>query len=283
MRSFALSMSLISVASALQLQISSNGNLNGRNLYTTHEGAGINYFFVSDAGVAGQELEYDADSKVLSIPDTGDIPYDVTFEGDVLIAGVLGASEVDISDNGDVTINGTSTFFSCNHINDPYQYSGDIYAVLKQETGDNCWPLTLKAVSDDASSTASAPASSTSSYVAPSAPFANTTVTDVSTVTDYTTYCPYPTTITITTCDTTCAPHVVTVSEASTVTVTGTCVVPVASTTTPVPTTVKASTTAKATSSAPKSTVAAISTQANGAAKQVAGMGALALLAALVL
>lgn len=285
MKSFAYAPIFAAVASAATLIVEAEGELNGRALGSVHEGAGINYFFVSD-GTQGDDLTLE-NGNLVSSASTPNIPFVVNFLENILTVGVTGASNVEVND-GAVTIDGQSNFQACNQINDPYRYSGDRYAIVNGDgIGQNCVPISLRLSGDEASSSV-APSSVPSSSAVLSAPYSNTTVTTDITVTDYTTYCPVPTTITITTCDTGCAPHTITVDEPKTITVTGECIVPAPTTVKPteIKPTSESKPTTPVTSAAPSSQAApsTISTYDNMAAgKQIFGLTGLALAGAMLL
>ncbi|KAI3405485.1 PGA30 [Candida oxycetoniae] len=210
-----LSASALAAVRPVQLFASSdNEEVNGKGLYSTHEGAGVNYFFLGSA----QTLQYNDESRVLYIELSTQPPASqyLAFEGDVLALTV--ASEplpVDIGEDGSVVFPGSDALAAAKNINDPYRYSESVFAVVKASV-EGSTPLTLKAVFTDvdeevepSSTTEEAVAEETSSFA-----YINETVTI------YTTYCPEPTTLTVTVCDTVCEESEITVSEPGYVTLT---------------------------------------------------------------
>lgn len=291
------SLSLLAVSFAAEFYAeSSNGEVNGKGLSSSHEGAGINYFFL---GKDAQELTYHEENSTFSMDVNSRYPFLLSIYHDVLMVGVLGPDAFDIS-SGYLAINGTAdNFFACKNINDPYHYSKYSYAVtFGDDTGD-CTPMKIKVEDGSGSdSDSDSEPSVTSAVSSTPSPYTNTTssdvtvitdhtsdFTDVTTITDYTTYCPESTTITITTCDETCGPHTVTVDEPKTITVTGPCVLPTSSVPPeePKPTTTMESQTPPA-PTGDNSTEPTISTiEENGAGKQAIGVTGLALLAAMLI
>lgn len=189
---------------------SDNEEVNGKGLYSTHEGAGINYFFLG----AGQTLQYNDEARVVYIELNSQPPAKqyLAFTGDVLSLTVAEQPlPVDIAEDGSVTFPGSDALAAAKNINDPYRYSESVFAVVKAG-GEGSIPLTVSAKFGDVeeeekpSSTEEAPESTDVSY-------ANKTVTV------FTTYCPEPTTLTLTVCETVCEETKVTVSEAGEVTV----------------------------------------------------------------
>lgn len=182
---------------------SDNEEVNGQGLYSTHEGAGVNYFFLG----AGQTLQYNDEARVVYIELSAEQPARqyLAFTGDVLSLTV--AEEplpVDIAEDGTVTFPGSDALAAAKNINDPYRYSESVYAVIKAGA-EGSFPLALSAVFGDVE----APAEEET----PEVPYTNKTVTV------FTTYCPEPTTLTLTVCETVCEETAVTVTEAGEVTV----------------------------------------------------------------
>ncbi|KAI5962836.1 hypothetical protein CANMA_003611 [Candida margitis] len=189
---------------------SDNEEINGQGLYSTHEGAGINYFFLG----SGQTLQYNDEARVVYIELNSQPPATqyLAFTGDVLSLTV--AEEplpVDIAEDGSVTFPGSDALAAAKNINDPYRYSESVYAVVKAGA-EGSVPLTLTAVFGDATKEEQ-PSSSEAAPEPTDVAYLNKTVTV------FTTYCPEPTTLTLTVCETVCEQTEVTVSEPGHVTV----------------------------------------------------------------
>ncbi|KAI5949049.1 PGA30 [Candida theae] len=182
---------------------SDNEEVNGQGLYSTHEGAGVNYFFLG----AAQNLQYNDESRVVYIELSAQQPARqyLAFTGDVLSLTV--AEEplpVDIAEDGIVTFPGSEALAAAKNINDPYRYSEDVFAVVK-DGAEGSIPLSISAVFGDVEAE-EADESTEGAY-------------SNKTVTVYTTYCPEPTTLTLTVCETVCQETAITVTEAGEVTV----------------------------------------------------------------
>ncbi|KAI5967110.1 hypothetical protein KGF57_000539 [Candida theae] len=191
---------------------SDNEEVNGQGLYSTHEGAGINYFFLG----AAQNLQYNDESRVVYIALGGNLPdarQYLAFSGDVLSLTV--AEEplpVDIAEDGTVTFPGSDALAAAKNINDPYRYSEDVFAVVK-DGAEGSIPLSINAIFGDVE--VEEPSASSSEE----APKPTDVIYTNATVTVFTTYCPEPTTLTLTVCETACSETAVTVSVAGEVTV----------------------------------------------------------------
>ncbi|CCG23792.1 Pga30 GPI-anchored protein of cell wall [Candida orthopsilosis Co 90-125] len=189
---------------------SDNEEVNGQGLYSTHEGAGINYFFLG----AGQTLQYNDEARVVYVELNSQPPARqyLAFTGNVLSLTV--AEEplpVDIGEDGSVTFPESDALAAAKNINDPYRYSESVFAVVK-DGGEGSFPLTLSAKFGDAEEEQQ-PTSSEEASEPTDVAYSNKTVTV------FTTYCPEPTTLTLTVCETVCEQTEVTVSEAGNVTV----------------------------------------------------------------
>lgn len=261
-------LSLLASAKAFNLITESdNDALNNQEISGLHEGAGINYAFLS--GLASN-FAYNTTDKTLY--QTGDIypfPFSISSQGAV----VFGEDSQPVEFDHDVLkYNGSSNgFYACKNTGDIYDYSASQYAVVyfanEKPTFTDCSAIKIKKT-EDASSSA-----------APSSTGYHNTTTKYTTVTDYTTYCPESTTITVTTCaDHKCGPKAITVTKPGTITITESCVVPVTSTKAPATTTPAKSSTAAPSSKHP------ISTYEGNAGKNIAGglAGAVAIAALLV-
>lgn len=275
-------LSLLASAKAFSLITESdNAALDNQKISGLHEGAGINYAFLS--GLAS-DFAYNTTDKILT--QTGSVypyPFSISSQGTV----VFGEDGEPVEFDHDVLkYNGSSNgFYACKNTGDIYDYSASQYAVVyfanEKPTFTDCVAIKIKKTEGASSSAApSSAAPSTSGY--------HNTTTKYTTVTDYTTYCPESTTITVTTCaDHKCGPKAITVTKPGTITITESCVVPVSSTkapsSAPAATTTKAPAPAKSSTAAPSSKHP-VSTYEGNAGKNIAGglAGAVAIAALLV-
>ncbi|OWB59640.1 hypothetical protein B5S32_g1830 [[Candida] boidinii] len=153
------------IAEDIEFVVKSDNELNGRGVYNIHEGAGINYWFVSsDASTTGP-LTYDAEAGTITEPFTEQylIYFDVL--GSFIAQSVAGPNaDLTFDDEGVLSINGTSTIQACNDVQDPYSYSKNSRALIFGDApNDACLPIELvKKAYSDASESASESASVTS-------------------------------------------------------------------------------------------------------------------------
>ncbi|RLV93952.1 Cell wall protein PGA30 [Spathaspora sp. JA1] len=114
---------------------SDDAALNGQALTSTHEGAGINYFFVD---TNAQQLQYDEDNKQVFALLGGNIPdarQSLLVSGNVLQLTVAGAAEVTFDSDGVATFDGSDALYAAKNINDPYNYSNVRFAVVSYPEG----------------------------------------------------------------------------------------------------------------------------------------------------
>ncbi|KAG5418831.1 PGA30 [Candida metapsilosis] len=178
-----LALSSGSLAAIRQVQLlasSDNEEVNGKGLYSTHEGAGINYFFLG----AGQNLQYDDEARAVYVTLGGNLPdvkQSLGFTGNVLSLTVAEPLQVDIAENGTVTFPGSDALAAAKNINDPYRYSERVFAVVKADT-DGSIPLKLTAKFGDAgNSTSSTETTTAEEQSTTEAPSAETTLVESST------------------------------------------------------------------------------------------------------
>lgn len=226
------------------------------SLYSKHEGAGLNYVFLTSG--TGDSFSQDGDHVVSDIANGGPYPYNLGYEGEYLAVGPSVTPET-FTFNSGRTLQTGKQFWACKNLGDPYSYSNSEYTIVFGDNApnDSCVKVSIYKSESSSSSSSAAPSSSVAW---------NSTVTDHQTVTDYTTYCPELTTFTVTVCDHVCKPKTVTVSEATTLTISS-CLVP---TTTAAPAPAPAPTTTKSTVAA-ESTAASVTTFANGGSRLAAG------------
>lgn len=122
---------------------SENKEIDGKGLYYTHEGAGINYFFISQDDSAA-ELTYDDESNIIYSQVTPQIKFQFTEQSDILQLSVFEPEKVEIEANGELKFNGWDTLHAAKNINDPYSYSKSSYAVV---VGDSKGGIPFKIVS----------------------------------------------------------------------------------------------------------------------------------------
>ncbi|CCG21745.1 hypothetical protein CORT_0B00220 [Candida orthopsilosis Co 90-125] len=146
-----LTLSSSALAAIIPVQFfasSDNEKVNGQGLYSTHEGAGINYFFLG----AGQTLQYNDETRVVYVDvDTQPLlQQNLTFLNNILsLTFSRGSLPADIAEDGSVTFLVSDALAAAKNINDPYSYSESKYAVVKVG-GEGSIPLTLSAKFGDA-------------------------------------------------------------------------------------------------------------------------------------
>lgn len=115
-----------------KLQIDAdNSEVNGKYVLPYHEGAGINYSFLSGQA---ETFTYNPTTHVLyqSIKDSDseNIPYNFSVNEHHVLFSVIGTDEIDIID-GKLSFKGSAdSFFACKNTGDPYNYSKDTYELL---------------------------------------------------------------------------------------------------------------------------------------------------------
>ena len=106
---------------------SDDKRVNGKGITYKHEGAGINYAFVSDSSA---KFSYDDESKHLFYPINSQISYNLGTEGDIVQFSVTTPSSVEIGDDGALKFEGSDELFAAVSINDPYHYSDKDFAII---------------------------------------------------------------------------------------------------------------------------------------------------------
>lgn len=197
---------------------SANDEINNKGLAALHEGAGINYLFLSNgASTEAEAFAFSPESGKVYQPThvTGvDGPYVSKWNltqypgADAILAGVIGGPQVLVKNNY-LTVNGSSTFYAAKNTSDPYGYSKRSYQLVARNTT-NAVPLKVKLVKQAAAASSGAPSSAVGSPLTRTAsasyavgsPLIRTrssapgNATATAEVTHFTTYCPSPTTFT---------------------------------------------------------------------------------------
>lgn len=168
---------------------SNSSDINGNSLAFIHEGAGINYGFLSTAS-EGTSFTYDANNETLSTSESGFLQY-FRVSGGYVASSVEGPdAALTFSSNDYLLVNGTSDYFyACKNTNDPYRFSSNGYEVMyyPQNAPSDCLPLILQKKAASSSSSSSSDSSSiiTSTFSNTSTPITTTTLsTSASTFTN---------------------------------------------------------------------------------------------------
>lgn len=160
-----------SIAEDIAFYIKSDNELNGNGIYNTHEGAGINYWFASTSSSTTGPLTYDAEAGTITQALTESISVYFDILGSNVAQSVVGPNaELTFDDEGVLSINGTSTLYACNNVNDPYRYSESSRAIIYGDApNDACLPIELvkKAYGGASGSSSAAP----SATIVPSSTF----------------------------------------------------------------------------------------------------------------
>lgn len=131
-----------------KLQVKSKHKaVDGKYVLPYHEGAGINYSFLSDQP---QVFKYNPKSHVLyqSIvtSDSEHVPYDFSVEDHHILFSIIGKQPVQIVDKK-LSYNGTSkAFAACKFTGDIYSYSNNTYELMNyvgEKIPKNCVPVTV--------------------------------------------------------------------------------------------------------------------------------------------
>ncbi|KGU23276.1 hypothetical protein MGS_05195 [Candida albicans P78042] len=101
--------------------------VNGKGITFKHEGAGINYAFVSDSSA---KFNYDDESKLFYYPISPQLNYNLGTAGDIVQFSVTPPSSVEIGDDGVLKFEDSDELFAAVSINDPYHYSDKDFAVI---------------------------------------------------------------------------------------------------------------------------------------------------------
>ncbi|KGR09372.1 hypothetical protein MEK_05165 [Candida albicans 12C] len=101
--------------------------VNGKGITFKHEGAGINYAFVSDSSA---KFNYDDESKLFYYPISPQLNYNLGTAGDIVQFSVTPPSSVEIGDDGALKFEGSDELFAAVSINDPHHYSDKDFAVI---------------------------------------------------------------------------------------------------------------------------------------------------------
>ena len=120
--SFAALKAVLAATYTVELYVdSTDDSIAGKALSSIHEGAGINYFLL---GTSAEQITYDDSTKYLG----SDMFYVSTYD-DFLLQGVLGAGNITF-DGDHLVVNDVKDFYAAKNVNDPYQYSTQLYIVL---------------------------------------------------------------------------------------------------------------------------------------------------------
>lgn len=158
--SFAI-LAALAVADSIQLFAESDDkSVNGLGLSSIHEGAAINYFFLSSGGA--ETLQYDEKNGEVYSTTSDSVKQSVSIDaGNFLQLSAADFQKVDFSDDDTVSVNGNDEFFAAKNVKDPYNYSKDSYAILnKSSDGSIKIKIKAKQVADSSSSASAAPQSS---------------------------------------------------------------------------------------------------------------------------
>ncbi|KAI5968909.1 hypothetical protein KGF57_000024 [Candida theae] len=112
--------------------------LDGHGLYYTHEGAAINYYFISnsDDPSAASVVTYDDVNQEFYYQVNPQIRFVLSTVGDILQLGAGEPLKTTIGDDGILSFNGSQYLDARKGINDPYGYSEDNFAVtVKNDHG----------------------------------------------------------------------------------------------------------------------------------------------------
>ena len=96
-------------------------------LLTKHEGAGINYAFVSDTS---SKFAYDDESKLLYYPASPQLKYNFGTEADIIQFSVTPPKSVEIGEDGVLKFEDSDKLYAAVSINDPYHYSDSDFAII---------------------------------------------------------------------------------------------------------------------------------------------------------
>ncbi|CAX40760.1 hypothetical LDG family protein, Candida conserved [Candida dubliniensis CD36] len=101
--------------------------VNGKGITFKHEGAGINYAFVSDTSA---KFNYDDESKLFYYPISPQINYNLGTESDIVQFSVTPPKSVEIGDDGILKFEDSDKLYAAVSINDPYHYSDNDFAII---------------------------------------------------------------------------------------------------------------------------------------------------------
>ncbi|EMG47018.1 PGA30 Cell wall protein PGA30 [Candida maltosa Xu316] len=124
---------------------SDNKDIDGKGLTFLHEGAGINYAFLSDTGVT---VTYDDKTKLLYYPVSPQLQFNFGVEGNIVQFSVTPPAAVEIGTDGTVSFTGSDSVHAAKDINDPYQYSKGSFAVITEDK-DGAIPFKISAIRAD--------------------------------------------------------------------------------------------------------------------------------------
>lgn len=131
----------------VELQIESPDDaIDGKGVITKHEGAAIDYFFVNTSNDTSK-LHFDPDTHTLFQPVNEHVSYRFNIENNFTMFSTTGNQPVTLDHYYLNYNNSPKGFAACKDINDPYQISEKMPAIMylgEAETPHNCSPLTLK-------------------------------------------------------------------------------------------------------------------------------------------
>ncbi|KAK9462654.1 uncharacterized protein V1516DRAFT_710479 [Lipomyces oligophaga] len=168
---------------------STDSSINGAGLYSIHEGAAINYFFLASDGGSAETILYDSDKNLFTSPYTGVgggefIPFGLLIYENMLWYELGEQSDYFSISDATLAVDGsTKGFYACKDTLDPYDYSLENYQVLyynSTETAPSkCIPISIVV---DRPASASSSVVPTSTVISSSALVANTSSIAVPTV-----------------------------------------------------------------------------------------------------
>ncbi|KAI5969085.1 hypothetical protein CANMA_001890 [Candida margitis] len=109
--------------------------LDGRGLYYIHEGAAINYYFVSNStdSSSASVVTYDDEAQEFYYQVNPQIKFVLTQQGGVLQLSAGEPLKTTICEDGTISFNGSEYLSAVKDINDPYGYSKDSFAVTVKD------------------------------------------------------------------------------------------------------------------------------------------------------
>ncbi|CCG25457.1 hypothetical protein CORT_0C00800 [Candida orthopsilosis Co 90-125] len=112
-----------------------NKDLDGHGLYYIHEGAAINYYFLSNSTdpSSASVVTYDDETQEFYYQVSPQIKFVFTVSGGILQLSAGEPLKASIGDDGIVSFNGSELLSVVKNINDPYGYSKDNFAVTVKD------------------------------------------------------------------------------------------------------------------------------------------------------
>ncbi|KAG5422326.1 hypothetical protein I9W82_001421 [Candida metapsilosis] len=109
--------------------------LDGHGLYYIHEGAAINYYFISDSSEASSAsvVTYDDEKQEFYYQVNPQIRFNLNVVGGVLQLGAGEPLKTTIGDDGVISFNNSNLLAAVKGIDDPYGYSEKNFAVTVKD------------------------------------------------------------------------------------------------------------------------------------------------------